>query len=667
MEDRYEETFRREMVKLRSKIDIVNLRALMVFRAYGENIDEILKETFKEIEGLRVLLVEVESVESLPNNFSKLIHLRYLKIRTPKYDPEVALPSTLSRFYHLILLDLSSWHPSTKLPKDISRLINLRHFVAGQELHSNVPAVGKMKCLKELTEFCVKKESDGFELSELGALTELGGKLRICNLENVATKEEALKAKLVSKGGLKKLTLVWGGDQQVAKSDVLDGLEPHRNLQALCIENHGGSTGPSWFCGSNISTKMLASLHLEGVSWVDPPFGHLLHLTSLTLKKISGLCQIRPGFGGVTDRSFMKLKKIGLHSLPGFTEWVGSPDAQTFSGLEEIRCSSCPKLCSLPFLQEPSAVTCNHLTSLEISKCPMLFLPPMPHTSTLTEVDVKDSPVGRMAYNGIFKSLSFNGYIREVAWHNMAGKLESVRFGGGSAIPWTELPKLTSLREFQIEEDPSFLSTALLSNLPTSLTSLWLPDCENLTVDGFNPLIAAVNLKELVVCNTRKDSPRSVAADLLSELAVASNTKLLLPAAGCFQLETLNVDCISAMLAAPVCSLFSTTLHKLFFSSDQRVESFTEEEENALQLLTSLQSLCFWKCRCLPALPQGLHSLSSLTELQVVGCPEIRSLPKGGLPTSLRELCVINCSPEPQEQGKELRGTKPDLYVYCYT
>uniref|UniRef100_A0ACD5ZDG4 Uncharacterized protein n=1 Tax=Avena sativa TaxID=4498 RepID=A0ACD5ZDG4_AVESA len=183
--------------------------------------------------------------------------------------------------------------------------------------------------------------------------------------------------------------------------------------------------------------------------------------------------------------------------------------------------------------------------------------------------------------------------------------------------------------------EPSFMSMALLSNL-TSLTSLELVDCENLTVDGFNPLIAAVSLKHFKIYN-KGDGPRSVAADLLSELALASSAKLLSPSAGCFQLEYLQVDSISAVLAAPVCSLLATSLQALCFSYDKRVESFTEEEANELQLLTSLQTLSFRDC-------PGLQSLSSLVTLSVSGCPQIQSLPKWeGLPTSLFHLQVIRC------------------------
>uniref|UniRef100_A0A8R7VE64 NB-ARC domain-containing protein n=2 Tax=Triticum urartu TaxID=4572 RepID=A0A8R7VE64_TRIUA len=382
MEDGFDGGVREEMIKLRSKIDIRNLRALLIFRYYEETIDGFLKDIFKEIEGLRVLYIVAKSQKSLPLNFSKLIHLRYLKIdmRPDEYD-EMTFPSTISTFYHLKFLDFTCF-PIYNLPNDISRLINLCHLFVDKKLHSSVPGIGKMKCLQELKEFCVKKESAGFELRELGKLTELRGELSIHNLEKVATREEATEAKLLCKRDLKALRLVWGTDHQHStESDVLDALEPHHNLGALVIENHGGTSGPSWLCG-DISIKMLGSLHLEGVSWGTlPPFGQLLHLTSLTLIRISVLREIRPGFGGVSDKSFMRLKQIVLDRLPEFIKWVGGANSHCFSRLEYISCKHCPNLCAVPFLE--CSVSYTNLWYFSIDDCPKLSLPPMPHISTL--------------------------------------------------------------------------------------------------------------------------------------------------------------------------------------------------------------------------------------------------------------------------------------------
>jgi hypothetical protein len=147
--------------------------------------------------------------------------------------------------------------------------------------------------------------------------------------------------------------------------------------------------------------------------------------------------------------------------------------------------------------------------------------------------------------------------------------------------------------------------------------------------------------------------------DLLSE--VARRTKQL--PAGSFQLETLHVDSMSAVLVAPICSLLAATLRKLIISYDQRVESLTEEEEKSLQLLTSLQYIRIGYCPGLPSLPQGLHSLSSLSKLNVSNCPEIQSLPMGGLPSSLDEILVYRCSAKLHEEVKKLKETNPGLLV----
>ncbi|KAM3215466.1 hypothetical protein ACQJBY_067468 [Aegilops geniculata] len=660
MGDTCDEIFRREMVELKSKVDIVNCRALMIFVQYERAIYEILEDTFKKIERLRVLFIVSESVETLPSNFSKLIHLRCLKIAGSFNRPEGILPNTLSRFYHLKLLDLIGWCGSAELPKDISRLINLHHLCSGKDLHSNIPEVGKMKCLKELKEFHVKKESVGFELTELGELTNLGGELRIHNLEKLATREEATGAKLILKSDLKKLGLVWDTNQHNPESDVLDGLEPHRDLGTLGIKNHGGSAGPSWLC-RDIKIQMLGSLYLEGVSWVTlPPFGQLLHLTSLTLVGISSLDQIRPGFGGVTDKSFKQLKRIVLHNLPGFIKWVGVPNSHSFSKLEYISCQACPILSALPFLQEGSAVSYNHLLKLVIRSCPELFLPPMPHTSTIPDFDVTAGESALSSGIVFCKDywLTLNLYNGALAWHNMAHKIKCISFENGSDIPWGQLPMLTSLEYLDIQNDPRrSLSIAPLSNL-TSLRGLALYDCRKITLDGFT----LGNVKGLTVRNTRYPGPGSVAVELFSELLMLSRTEQLLPTAGSFlQLEKLQVDSSSTVLIAPICTLLAPTLHELIFWGDNRVESFTEEEENALQLLTSLQTLGFTSCPALPSLPQTLHSLSSLRKLGVVGCMGIKSFPNEGIPSFLKALDVRYCSSELLREVDMLRQTNPDL------
>lgn len=331
LQDNYEDSFEREMENLKRKIDIGNLRTLMLFGEGNASMLILIKDLLKETKRLRVLFMHTNSLQSFPHNFSKLIHLRYLKLEIP-YDVELSLPNAVSRFYHLKFLDLG--YSKCILPKDINHLVNLCLLNARKELCSNIPGIGKMKYLQRLEEYHVKKRDIGFELSELGDLTDLGGELKIFNLEKVATREEANKAKLMSKRNMEKLVLAWGMVQRTTRSDVLEGLQPPSNLKALVIKNPGGSIGPSWLCG-NICVNYLKSLHIEGVSWgILPPFGQLMQLEELTLNNIPSTRRFGPNFGGVTQKSFSHLKKVEFVDMPELVEWVGGAHVICFQRLQ---------------------------------------------------------------------------------------------------------------------------------------------------------------------------------------------------------------------------------------------------------------------------------------------------------------------------------------------
>ncbi|VAI64010.1 unnamed protein product [Triticum turgidum subsp. durum] len=222
--------------------------------------------------------------------------------------------------------------------------------------------------------------------------------------------------------------------------------------------------------------------------------------------------------------------------------------------------------------------------------------------------------------------------------------------GGAPAIK----PFPSPLTELEISYEPSLQSMGLLSNL-TSLTSLTLKSCKELTMDGFNPLIT-VNLKELTISASYSEKENmSIAGDLLSEIA---RSKLM--NAGSFQVEEFHVDSISAVLTVPICSHLAASLHTLWFSFDDWATTFTEEQEQALQLLTSLKHLEFGFCKNLQSLPQGLRDLSSLKRLVIDSCKKILSLPpEEGLPASLEMLEVWCRSPELIEQARKLKESDP--------
>jgi hypothetical protein len=477
-----------------------------------------------------------------------------------------------------------------------------------------------------------------------------------------------------------------------------------------------------------MSTKKLQSLNLEGVSWDTlPSFEQLPYLNKLRLKNV-GMREFGPGFGGVTERSFMHLKSIVFEDMPGLVEWVGVPDSKWYSMLEIIICINCPLLCSFPFLEY--SVRFTKLSKLGIRNCPKLLqFPPMPHTSTITFFYVTNDS-SKVLYNRT--ELYIDGYNGALDFHNM-DTIESVTIGGVSHISFSQLQAAKSLRsvdlkrwdnlfsagldesvvlssveKLRMEElciqgelfskvlrcfpalsdltvdncselvlmpledggglgDLTMLQTirvwrcnklfskwnmgevggaqsikpfppslrtlylsgeaglksmALLSNL-TCLTNLDLTSCRKLTMDGFDPLMTA-NLKDLTIYNDNNKFPDkesiSIAGDLLTEVA---RSKLM--HAGSFQLESVTVDSIRALLVAPICSLLAGTLHTLHFKFDNLMESFTKEQEQALQLLTSLKKLRFMNCDALQCLPQGLHRLSSLKTLMIESCKKFSS------------------------------------------
>jgi hypothetical protein len=77
----------------------------------------------------------------------------------------------------------------------------------------------------------------------------------------------------------------------------------------------------------------------------------------------------------------------------------------------------------------------------------------------------------------------------------------------------------------------------------------------------------------------------------------------------------------------------------------------SEEQQGALQQLTSLKELRFLCCYDLLSLPAVLHCLSSLKKLEIGHCPSISRLPEEGLPlASMEELEIRGCSEELYKQ-----------------
>ena len=222
------------------------------------------------------------------------------------------------------------------------------------------------------------------------------------------------------------------------------------------------------------------------------------------------------------------------------------------------------------------------------------------------------------------------------------------------------LQALGSLRTLGILRCPKFLSEYSLDSpcypFPTSvqvLTFHGAVDMKHLSNLTF--------LTRLYIEDSENLKCKDLAQDQLSQLVIYRCPEFFVGwglAQRSSKLQMLYTDDFEGVLVKPICSLLSSCLVELVFHSNDEVESFTKKQEEALQLITSLQELRFQRCKKLQCLPAGLRRLTSLKRLRIDQCPAIQSLPKDGLPSSLQELDVTYCgSKDLIQQCRKLKGT----------
>lgn len=374
---------------LDKRLKVEKLRSLMLFGEHHGCFVKAFGDLFKETKALRLIFLSEASyeVEDLLHNFYYLVHLRYLRIQSSSPD-ETRFPNKLSRFYHMTVLDAKHYEDIIELPRDMSNLVKLRHFlVCEDETHASIVEVGKLKSLQELRRFVVRQ---GFELKQLGHLVELCGSLRIDNLENVQLKEEADEAKLMQKSRLQELKLCWNivrsTTETTLEEHVLERLKPSQNLLKLSIIGHRGASCPSWL-GINLSVTMLESLCLDGVEWQTfPPIGELW-LVNVPHEEISG---------NFRNKRFENLRRLELVNLPKLKKWAVHAPCLLFPYLEVIVIRGCSNLVELSFphsaccQQEKEALPFPKLSELKIGNCPQLLsFPPVPWTEAPCSIKIE--------------------------------------------------------------------------------------------------------------------------------------------------------------------------------------------------------------------------------------------------------------------------------------
>uniref|UniRef100_A0ACD5TXP8 Uncharacterized protein n=1 Tax=Avena sativa TaxID=4498 RepID=A0ACD5TXP8_AVESA len=624
------EDYKSYLSALGKRLKVENLRTLMLFGEYHGNFVKTFRGLFREARALRTIFLSGASysVDDVLLNFSNLVHLRYLRIKSVR-NKDLCLPSALFRSYHLEFIDLEEWGGSFGSTSQMGKLIKLRYFFVPKdnaEVHSSIFWVGKLKFLQELRRFEVGKEAEGFELSQLGELSELEGSLGIYNLEKVQNEGEANAVKLIHKNHLHKLTLEWDNSRintnAKYEENVLESMVPHKNLQDLCIQGHRGANCPSWL-GGCLSVENLESLSLGDVSWNKlPPLGDMSFVDDLGVE-----CQ-----GLSSTLSFQCLKRLQLVKIPGLKKWVGNGTCDLFSHLEVIGIEDCPELVELPFshpasYQEENMNWFPKLWDLKIIGCPKLSsLPPIPWTPSPCSVEIED--VGCE-----FENVSYSQNYKKELSLEIEGK------GGQNGTLWNVLDfhNLADLKELYMEDCPPIPLILLqklksLKTLRINSMSTVLSLCEGESHRIGCPL--PVECIHIVSCYANGEELTQLMSYFpkLTELSIR----------GCMKITGLGVveHQTTVVMALPA-SLPSSLANKSEYTQDGHNEQQTRGEgeiasatQGRLLLPPQLQDLSFWFCAELRLLSNslgndsargGLQSLCSLRFLDITGCPKFLS------------------------------------------
>lgn len=299
-----------------------------------------------------------------------------------------------------------------------------------------------------------------------------------------------------------------------------------------------------------------------------------------------------------------------------------SENLQSFSP-EGLPCLRRLSLCRSQHLKSMQLHSCTSLEYLKISGCRSLVV--LEGLSSLRRLDIQMNPELSAAWHLKLQEQEQGGNQAQVFPPSLV-ELHISNLEGSISSQFLCLPSVTKLA---VRDSPALKSIQLKHCM--TLEKLEIINCKLLaSIEDFHSIR---NLRSLKVLGTRSLSPY-----------------LQQEASGMwFRLESLMID-DAAVLSVHLC-IQLTSLRILQFWS-MGMASLTEEQERALQLLTSLRQLGFSRCQKLESLPANLRSLDFLEVLRIDECRSIRRLPEMGLPPSLSYLDLYGCCEELCMQGR---------------
>ncbi|CAL5379452.1 unnamed protein product [Camellia sinensis] len=601
-----------------------------------------------------------------------LKHLRYLDVSHSKIRK---LPDSVVTLYNLQVLFLKFCVELQKLPLNMGRLVNLRHFnMIGVHIPSSEEMslhIGKLINLQTLSNFMVGKDC-GRKIGELKNLSHIREAIHISRMENVSGVKDAVDANLVSKENLKELSLEWdeshSSHNDIVERDVLDVMRPFKLLERLTISGYGCTKFPNWV--GEVSFSKMVFMQLKGS------------------KRMSAIQRLGCEFYGQQcgAKPFPSLERLSFEFMSEWEDWSAfeTEGVQPFGNLSELSIINCPKLVG----RLPNDLPC--LNSPKIDDCPQLLI----DVSSLIQPSLTSLSMNNVmlpslpALLGAKNTIELGSLTLDISHVTVLDSLCDPSTTDEKLLANEMSKHLTSITALSIShvEKPAFLPTWFTRDL-TGLEKLDISNCQELTTLWENKCLPSM-LRELGVsgCDALESLPELMILNNLQELKVsycASLTYLLsiggLPSTlkqlgivHCRNLESLfaekgiKIDCPSLeTIAIEYCSSLKSFLEvnnlrnlsqlRIYYCYNLEPLSLGGRDENNINQLTSLQKLCLVDCRAgmvsyfvkegsfptnitlleigrfrvddvgqLPVPPPsplewGLHKLSSLTRLDLSG------------------------------------------------
>ncbi|XP_027075165.2 putative disease resistance protein RGA4 [Coffea arabica] len=616
-----------------------SIRSLFLHLGGGISADTNMLSRFKH---LHVLKLSGYDVMFLPSSIGKLLHLRLLDISSSRIK---SLPESLCKLYNLHTLTIRNNALGGGFPKRMNDLISLRHLnYHHHRAKFKMPMqMGQLTCLQTLKFFNVSQEK-GCGIEELGTLKYLRGPLEIRNLELVEGKDAAKQAKLFEKPNLSRLRLDFRRKRGHQKSDnsdedVLEGLQPHPNLQKLEIRYFMGDKFSQWL----INLPKLVELWIEDCKRCSelPSLGQLPSLKRLFLNRLENIRSVGDEFYGITTNEegedegrsrasgsstrrrkfFPALEELRVAYMKNLVEWkdadqvrstIAEEAADVFPMLRDLSIQHCPQLTTLPCSCKILDVQyCRNLTSiktgygtasvekLKIGCCNNLReLPEDVFGSSLQRLSIESCP--RLI------SLGVNGLKCPLP---CLERLSIQYCVGLTTISDKMFESCQSLRSLSVECCPNLVSFSLnLQEMP-SLEDFALLNCPKLIPHRFNGFAFATNLRKLWI-GPFSSGDSSIDGFDWSGLRSASTLRKV-------HLEGLrHSDFLPHQLQ------YLTTLTSLNLKNFGGIEVLPDWIGNLVSLETLQLSNCE-KLRCLLS-EAAMRRLTKLTSVEVRRCPLLR-------------------------------------------